>query len=656
MRGQGTSADKDPNDVDAQSPSTTGDPTPGGPELPAPSANAAELANELAAELSLTRGGHTRRRAVPAWHPAGGRPDMVKWYDPGQLARTGAQVAISGVLGQRLDFRLTEALLAPDQPPFDYRGAGVPFHFDYVADVGDGWAPTYAMARLLAQPELDVSGSEGHGAVRLPRGRLLVMGGDQVYPSASRADYAKRLVHPFTCALPTPGRPAADGTPPEPHLFAIPGNHDWYDGLVEFSQHVCRQYRIGGWHTRQSRSYFALRLPEPWWLLAIDIQLGSGLDPEQRRYFDWVVHEHIGPGGQVILCAPEPTWVRATKAGPEVNHTISELERQVSEQGALVRLCIAGDLHHYRRYSRDGDELAPTLHKVTAGGGGAFLHPTHRLPNELAVAAPVANGERGATFKHVQSFPSPQVSRGLSGGNRLGFLVRNPSFGLLPALAYTLLAWTMPRPMDHLAAGDSLHRLLRAMVLSADATFSRPAGVFAATALVACFVAFTSSRRRWFRAVGGLGHGLAHLSAALVLAGIADWCLVAHFGLSRPQILVSLPRLVFVFGTGWVVGSLVMGLYLWLALEVAGEHANEAFSALRCPDYKSFLRLTVTESRELVVHVIGVDRVPRTSEWTGSRKDSGDAYELRPGSELQPKVVDRFTIAPELPKPTHRGA
>ena len=48
-----------------------------------------------------------------------------------------------------------------------------------------------------------------------------------------------------------------------PSLYAVPGNHDWYDGLTAFLRLFARQRdaTIGGWRTRQSRSYFAVRLP-----------------------------------------------------------------------------------------------------------------------------------------------------------------------------------------------------------------------------------------------------------------------------------------------------------------------------------------------------------------------------------------------------------
>ena len=63
---------------------------------------------------------------------------------------------------------------------------------DYVADVGDGRHLTYSIAWLLSEKSLSLNG------VEMPRGRLLVMGGDQVYPTATRETYQNRFRGPYT--------------------------------------------------------------------------------------------------------------------------------------------------------------------------------------------------------------------------------------------------------------------------------------------------------------------------------------------------------------------------------------------------------------------------------------------------------------------------
>src|SRR5262249_57540180 len=69
---------------------------------------------------------------------------------------------------------------------------GAPFWVDFAADVGDGFDSTYSVAYLLAADKLYAEQSKATGGIRGIRGlhsspelnhrRLLIFGGDQVYP------------------------------------------------------------------------------------------------------------------------------------------------------------------------------------------------------------------------------------------------------------------------------------------------------------------------------------------------------------------------------------------------------------------------------------------------------------------------------------------
>ena len=113
----------------------------------------------------------------------------VPWLSPGQLAVTALRVVLSEWFGAYLDKR--ELQQALPGTVFD-EGAGEPEAWiDYVADLGDGFHPTYTIAYLLAQPCLTVDGRE------LPRGRMLMMGGDEVYPTPSNQQYEDRTKGPY---------------------------------------------------------------------------------------------------------------------------------------------------------------------------------------------------------------------------------------------------------------------------------------------------------------------------------------------------------------------------------------------------------------------------------------------------------------------------
>jgi hypothetical protein len=331
-------------------------------------------------------------------------PKMVSWYDPRLLARIGVRTLISSVFGQYADQRLMQAVTDTagseelcgrydygDPNAADTNKCVMPdetgaYWVDYIADIGDGFDCTYAMAYLLAQDGLDV-----RGAGRLRHGDVLIMGGDQCYPQATREEYKKRLVQPFDWAF--------DTRNPVRKLFAIPGNHDWYDGLTAFDSLFCssrdklsnaKGNRLGGWQCQQHRSYWALHLPYNWWIWGADIQFSKYLDSAQINYFE-AVAERMSPEDNLIICLAEPSWVLADLQGQDDEENFYKITTIARKRGARVRAVIAGDWHHYNRYYLN--EL--DVHFITAGGGGAFLHPTHVLRNAISVRWPERSDEDG---------------------------------------------------------------------------------------------------------------------------------------------------------------------------------------------------------------------------------------------------------------------
>jgi hypothetical protein len=324
-------------------------------------------------------------------------PRMVSWYDPRLLARIGVRTIISAVFGQYADQRLIQAVTDPAEDKeliarYDYsdpqsadahkriatdeNGA---YWIDYVADVGDGFDSTYTLAYLLAQDELDV-----RGAGRLRHGELLIMGGDQCYPQATREEYKKRLLTPYDWAFSVAN--------PDRKLFAIPGNHDWYDGLNAFDSLFCaardklsnnRGNVIGGWQCQQHRSYWAIRLPYNWWIWGADIQFSKYLDISQVNYFEEVAQQ-MGPQDCLIICLAEPSWLLADFSGQDEEENFFKISTIARKRGARIAAVVAGDWHHYNRYY--AHEL--DMHFITSGGGGAFLHPTHVLRNNISVRWP----------------------------------------------------------------------------------------------------------------------------------------------------------------------------------------------------------------------------------------------------------------------------
>jgi Calcineurin-like phosphoesterase len=532
---------------------------------------------------------------------------MVGWYDPSQLARTAVEVVVSTVLGRHADNRLIEALEVPEKKFYDYTvnddgTVREAIWIDYVADAGDGWDSTYTVAYWIAQARLKLKAPD-KSEVETERGRLLILGGDEVYPTASRDNYERRLTRPYETAL-------GWTDPPHPHVFAVAGNHDWYDSLVSFTRLFCSERWFGGWQTRQDRSYFALRLPHGWWLLGTDVQLDSDIDRPQVQYFEWVAAQ-MAEGDRVILCNAEPHWIYAgvygTRDSDFNENNLAFLEEKVLKRGVTVFL--AGDLHHYRRHEdEDGRQ------KITAGGGGAFLHPTHGA-NVCSLLETDLKG-RTKVFTHRTSFPDCKTSRRLTWRN-LFFAWLNPWFGILPAILYLLTAWIVMAEIGRLG----LNQFWTALCITLETVFNSPAGVFWALAIFGGFLLFTDTHSLSYRRIAGPLHGIAHLAAAFFIGWGASYLAVTILSLpfrSLRQLVVS--GLV-ILVCGYLAGSTIMGIYLLISLNGFGRHANEAFSALHIPDWKNFLRLRIDVDGRLTIFPVGIRHVSR--KWAKSASDSG---------------------------------
>jgi hypothetical protein len=549
------------------------------------------------------------------------RMPMVGWFDPMQLATTGARSLISLLVGEQSDRRIVQALAARRQEFYDhtthYRdGANgpQPLHdrpreelwLDFVSDTGDGWNPTYAVAYAAAQPSLRVRTNGGE--VELPRGDVLVFGGDEVYPTPSREEYQRRLVAPYSTAF-------GDDVPAErPHVYAVPGNHDWYDGLSAFTRLFCSDIggrRFAGWWTRQRRSYFVLKLPHNWWLIGCDSQLQSDLDVPQMEYFREIAARYMKTGDKVILCLSVPVWMYAQKyrsIGQVFDETdlIFLREEVFARQGIDVQVYLAGDIHHYRRHEETASSAgdAAPVQKIIAGGGGAFLHPTHEEDASLLIEEPLDDTSTARSFALKATYPDMKRSARLAWGN-LGFLFKNPRFGIVPAVVYLLSCWLVGS-----SVGDAVPSTpWRALRLTLDAFAGNPGLALWTIGLVAIILAFTDTHSKAYRVLGGLAHCAAHLTAMFYVGWgalkIADY-LFRHDGILRAFTTGALILL-----GGWTLGSFVLGIYLLISVNVFGRHSEEAFSSLRVEDYKHFLRLHIDPNGALTIWPLKIERVPR---------------------------------------------
>jgi hypothetical protein len=330
----------------------------------------------------------------------------VKWLLSGLVLRKVVSIAKS-LLANELDLR---DWMSPNAPP-SYRGdhgERTDVWFDFMADTGDDPHVMEKLATAVNKPyDANVLRGDGKAAItqdRLPRGEFLLLGGDTAYVTPDEPTLRYRFAEPFAAAQ------AACGDPKERPIYAIPGNHDYYDGLVGFN----RMFRvplatadshcvlpIAGHKPAQEASYLKILLPGEWELWAVDVG-HHGLDYRQLKYFrpgattpaKLIICTHAPPissdkyelsdldlSAYGKLLGEEPVFIRpATEAKPP----------------EVCRLFLAGHVHHYARYDgqRDGARAPTRTATVVAGAGGSFVHPTEHRRGKLEAAVKYPDPDR----------------------------------------------------------------------------------------------------------------------------------------------------------------------------------------------------------------------------------------------------------------------
>lgn len=466
--------------------------------------------------------------------------DMVPWYSgtSADLFKTAFDLLVSVTLFLgRFDMRMMQAAMTRAQDSaakkgflFDHLTSREELWFDFMADTGDGGNSTYTVARLLAQPCLRVSNNDSFK--ELPRGRLLFIGGDLAYPNPSPFTYERRLFGPFEYALQPPPcyKPEniAESKPelPDgvdtlehyegPQIFAIPGNHDWFDGLDTFMRYICHKNWLGGWLLPQQKSYFAVQLPHGWWVFGFDQALHGDIDIYQFKFFSELVKTQVGENDCVIIITHEPNWLHDWYWGDCTGKNVAHLIKDHLKGRCRIRL--AGDLHHYMHHSAV-PSVKPVYvqHLLVNGCGGAFLHPTHVFSNFRQFL--------GACYENKAAYPTYEDSKRIALGNILKFRKKNWQFDAIGGIIYFVLVFSaFPQcDLDHILQDDTwlghlqncFGRLWHAFMDILESSYVSLVGIIILLLLSIFFVPVKLSRRR--RAVIGFLHFSAHMTAAMIL-------------------------------------------------------------------------------------------------------------------------------------------
>jgi hypothetical protein len=223
---------------------------------------------------------------------------------------------------------------------------------------------------------------------------------DVIYPAGGIDEYKERFFRPYR-AYRSP-------------VYAVPGNHDWYDDCTGFMYWFCgadgpanrrrgrrspkaflrdllwrrppRARRGCAAEARSMRSSASQSGLQPGPYLAIDagsvrlVGIDTGitgeLDHDQGEWLRRVSRNSTKPK---ILLTGKPIYVDGEhhpgkiEGGGTVDQIVTAPEHNYIA-------AIGGDIHNYQRYPvrlSDGR----TLMYIVSGGGGAFMHETHTIPN-----------------------------------------------------------------------------------------------------------------------------------------------------------------------------------------------------------------------------------------------------------------------------------
>ena len=243
--------------------------------------------------------------------------------------------------------------------------------------------------------------------------------------------------------------------------------------------------------------------------------------------------------------------------------------------------------------------------------------------------------------------------------------IKNWTFGLFLGFIYLLFAWVVQSasrtnrlfvlrdPATNTVRETSLLDIFQsqAFTFGDDWDWFRKAWLFSPSSIVFALVvlvglwAFTHSQRgtrpkilSWIGAVHGLAHLLLAVGLMWLAANFLRW-----FGLSPAHTAFNLLFIVLMLLLGWIGGTTLFGLYIWLASVFTGGHTNEVYSSMAMEGYKNFLRFHAGPGG-VEVYAVGLDEVPRKWKFNKART-CGEPFFEPDGGAVKPHLIEKITMS-----------
>ena len=307
---------------------------------------------------------------------------------------------------------------------------------------------------------------------------------------------------------------------------------------------------------------------------------------------------------------------------------------------------LTGDLHHYSRYEESLEKDHYSRHLITAGGGGAFTHPTHTLKENIA---PTPNG----TAHLKATFPSPKQSKSLAFWN-LAFPFFSRSMMLFLGTFHLLTTWILQSSHQTLIIGQnneierytfmecaskiplSFYNFGDFICLIRKSISHSPSILILNLLLMVGIFLFTdtSAIKKGTSRILGLIHSLAHITNLYILIWVFS---VINLEMIKWPIYGFKQMALFAFEMvviGGFLSALIFGIYLLISIVVIGNHPNEAFSSFRWSGCKNFLKIHITKEA-ITIYPVGIKTVVKDWENIGTEE-----HPKFKGSDLKYQIIE----------------
>ena len=300
-----------------------------------------------------------------------------------------------------------------------------------------------------------------------------------------------------------------------------------------------------------------------------------------------------------------------------------------ANKNLTVPILLSGDTHHYSRYATENG-----LQFITSGGGGAFLHPTHQLADEVTVRwlnkpTKISLKRHPSTNQPSETaacYPTREASGKLLWRN-LWFPATNWDFAVLMGVIYWIIG-----------AALTLRPEWDAFVI----VFLVFAGALTK------YTQYQEKSKRFAIYASGFLQGFGHTCAVILVAKGAAALNDGHFASGQwyDVWLWLLALLVEVGIPGGLIGEFLFGLNLLITCRWCKMNDNDAFSALRLDTYRNFLRIRI-KGNEVTIYAIGLDAIPSRHEWRPNPNAcAGNSAEpvFLPAQPLRPHFIQKPII------------